>query len=78
MGCDERGEGGSDLRDELNVIALNVFDDHDLHLRQVVQSQLRDSIAENGLLNEEHVATRLGGEDEGERERERGSEPLPS
>mmetsp|Transcript_14743 Transcript_14743/g.41509 ORF Transcript_14743/g.41509 Transcript_14743/m.41509 type:complete len:230 (+) Transcript_14743:398-1087(+) len=46
------------LGDELNIIPLDVLDDHDLGLGQVVERQLCGGITEDGLLDEEDVATR--------------------
>jgi hypothetical protein len=38
----------TNLADELNVVALNVADDHDLHLGQEVKRKVRNSLAAHG------------------------------
>ena len=51
--------GQTYIADELNVLSLNVFDDHDLHLREEVERHLVDGVAEDGLLDEHDVAAGL-------------------
>ena len=47
------------LADELDLVALNVLDDHDLELGQKVQRELVDGVAQDGLLDQQDVAARL-------------------
>ncbi|GIX66170.1 plexin-A4 isoform X1, putative [Babesia caballi] len=47
-------------RDELDVLALNVLDDHDVGLGQVVEREVGDGVPENRLLDQEDVAARRG------------------
>ena len=44
------------LGDEGHVLPLNVLDHHDLGLGHVVQRKVRDGVAEDRLLDEQHVA----------------------
>jgi hypothetical protein len=46
-------------RDELNVVALHVRDHHHVHLGQKVQGEVVVGVAQDGLLDEQHVAARL-------------------
>mmetsp|Transcript_2046 Transcript_2046/g.5159 ORF Transcript_2046/g.5159 Transcript_2046/m.5159 type:complete len:399 (+) Transcript_2046:254-1450(+) len=45
--------------DEFDVVALDVADDQDLRLGAEVQGEVRRRISEDGLLNEQHIATGL-------------------
>eukprot|EP01137_Pigoraptor_chileana_P023696 Opistho-2@90426 len=47
------------LADELNLVTLNLGDDHNLHLCQEVEGKVVDGVAENRLLHKEHVAAGL-------------------
>mmetsp|Transcript_5439 Transcript_5439/g.10695 ORF Transcript_5439/g.10695 Transcript_5439/m.10695 type:complete len:316 (-) Transcript_5439:489-1436(-) len=46
------------LGDELDVVALNVGHNEDLHLGEEVEREVVDGVAQDGLLHEEHVAAR--------------------
>lgn len=43
--------------DEVNLISLNVFDDHDLFLGEEVESQVAGSLSKDTLLEQKHVGT---------------------
>lgn len=47
------------LCDKLDLIALNVSDDQDLHLGKEVKGEIIDSITQDRLLDEQNVATSL-------------------
>lgn len=47
------------FRDEVDFVSLNVFDNHDLQLREEVEGKIGHGISENGLLDEEDVAAGL-------------------
>lgn len=53
------GLGADGLGDKLNLVTLNVLDDKNLELGKEVKGELVDSVTENRLLNQEHVASRL-------------------
>ena len=60
----ERLDGGNRLAaeraaDELDVVALDVAHDHDLQLGEEVQREVVDGVAQDGLLDEQHVAAGL-------------------
>ena len=56
-----RGQvGATCLGDELDVLPLDVLDDEDLHLREEVERELVDGVAQDRLLDQQHVAARLG------------------
>ena len=42
--------------DEVHVVALDVADHHDLSLGEVVEGEVGDGVAEDGLLDQQHVA----------------------
>ena len=54
-----RARGDAYASDELDVVALDVADDHDLQLAQEVETQLVHRVAQNGLLHQQHVAAGL-------------------
>jgi hypothetical protein len=43
--------------DEFDLIPFNVFDDHDLQLRQEMQGKVVDSISKDGFLDQENIAS---------------------
>lgn len=47
------------LADVRNVLALDIFDNHDLDLVQEVDCEVTESVTQNRLLDEEHIAARL-------------------
>ena len=47
------------LADKLHILALNVLHHHDLHLVKEVDGQVGQSVAEDGLLDEENIAAGL-------------------
>merc|ERR1740117_2769066 len=49
-----------DLGNELDISAFNVSDNHDLLLGAEVEGQVCGGIAQNGLLDQQHVASSLG------------------
>mmetsp|Transcript_45513 Transcript_45513/g.89640 ORF Transcript_45513/g.89640 Transcript_45513/m.89640 type:complete len:301 (+) Transcript_45513:147-1049(+) len=53
-GLTQKGPG-----DELDVVSLDVLDDHDLCLRKKVEGKIGEGVSENGLLHQEHVAACL-------------------
>jgi hypothetical protein len=48
--------GGAHLADKLNLITLNVANKHDFELGEEMQAQVCDGVAQNRLLQENHVA----------------------
>lgn len=46
----------SGFADEFDLVALNVLDAEDVELGEKVQRQIVDGVAEDGFLDEEHVA----------------------
>mmetsp|Transcript_41360 Transcript_41360/g.113799 ORF Transcript_41360/g.113799 Transcript_41360/m.113799 type:complete len:399 (+) Transcript_41360:594-1790(+) len=60
-GVDVRdGQAAARLADKLNVLALDVLDDENLHLGEEVEREFVHRVAQDRLLYEEHVAPRLG------------------
>ncbi len=47
------------LADKLHLVPLNVLDDQYVQLGQEMQAQVGDGVAQNGLLDEQHVALGL-------------------
>eukprot|EP00962_Isochrysis_galbana_P000699 scaffold190_cov112-Isochrysis_galbana.AAC.2 len=47
------------LADELDVVTLNVLDHQDLHLGQEVEREVGDGVAQDGFLDQQHVAPGL-------------------
>jgi hypothetical protein len=50
-------DGVDGSADEVNLVAVDVLDHHDLLLGQEVESQVRDGLAENTLLEEQNVGS---------------------
>ena len=55
------GSGTNSLADEINLVTINILDDHDLLLGEEVEGQVADGLSEDALLEEEHVGA--GGDD---------------
>lgn len=52
--------GGIDsLRDEVNLVAIDVLDHHDLLLGEEMECQIIDGLTKNALLEKKHVGARL-------------------
>ena len=49
------GCGTKSLADEINIIAVDVLDDHDLLLGEEMEGQVTDGFSKNALLEEKHV-----------------------
>merc|ERR1712013_633270 len=45
--------------DEVDLVTFNITDHHNFHLAEEMESLIVDSVAKNGLLNENDIATRL-------------------
>ena len=52
-------EASDRLGDEVDVVSLDVLEDHDLHLGKEVERLFAHSVTEDALLNQQHVAARL-------------------
>mmetsp|Transcript_1502 Transcript_1502/g.3826 ORF Transcript_1502/g.3826 Transcript_1502/m.3826 type:complete len:487 (+) Transcript_1502:210-1670(+) len=53
-------EAATRLADELNLVALDVFDHEDFHLGEEMERELVHRVAKDRFLDEQHVAPRLG------------------
>ena len=49
-------ERGTDLADELDFVAFDVFDSKDLEFGEEVEREIVYSVTKDGLLNEEDIA----------------------
>ena len=59
---DVGNRGSSDSsRDEINLLSVDVLDDHDVFLGEEMESEVGDGLSENRLLKQKHVGT--GGKD---------------
>mmetsp|Transcript_2008 Transcript_2008/g.2991 ORF Transcript_2008/g.2991 Transcript_2008/m.2991 type:complete len:236 (+) Transcript_2008:430-1137(+) len=50
------GDSVDGLADEVDVVALNVLDDHDVLLGEEMEGEVVDGITEDGFLDHEHIA----------------------